>query len=120
MTDVLPVGLAGQAAHTVTADMAPPHLPVPVLSTPSMILLIEQSCLLGVQPELDENATTVGTHVCVSHQAAASPDEEIMVDWAVAKVERRRVTFDIRVTCGDRILSEGTHQRAVIDTTRFS
>jgi hypothetical protein len=34
-------GVAGTATYTVTADMSPPHLPTKVLSTPSMVQLIE-------------------------------------------------------------------------------
>ena len=101
------------------ADMSPPHLPTVVLSTPAMIQLIEETCLQHVQEHLDENETTVGTHVCVSHAAAAGEGEEVTVSFRLSKIERRRLSFDTTVTCGDRVLSEGTHQRAVIDTSRF-
>lgn len=119
MKDSLATGLQGSSSHTVTADMSPPHLPVVVLSTPSMIQLIEQTCLQGIAEHLDEDETTVGTHVCVSHLAAASEGETVDVDYTLSAVDKRRLTFDTRVTCGDRVLSEGTHQRAVVDTSRF-
>ena len=120
MKPSLVTGLAGSATYTVTADMSPPHLPMVVLSTPDMIRLIEGTCLTGVLDHLDENETTVGTHVCVSHAAAAGEGEEVDVSYELAEIDRRRLTFNTKVTCGDRLLSEGTHQRAVIDTTRFA
>ena len=119
MKDTLAVGLTGDGSYTVTADMSPPHLPAVVLSTPSMIGLIEMTCLTTAQQHLDEGETTVGTHVCVSHLAAAGEGEEVHVACRLSERDRRRLTFDTRVTCGDRVLSEGTHQRAVIDTARF-
>ena len=62
MKDTLQVGIENEMTYTVTAEMSPAHLPVKVLSTPSMIQLIEGTCLQGVQPHLDDNETTVGTH----------------------------------------------------------
>lgn len=119
MSESLTVGLEGSASYEVTADMAPPHLPAPVLSTPSMIQLIEATCLSTAQPHLDEGQTTVGTHVCVSHDAGAFAGESIVVECRLAEIDRRRLTFETTVTCGDRTLSTGTHQRAVVDLSRF-
>jgi fluoroacetyl-CoA thioesterase len=119
MKDTLAIGLEGTSGYTVTADMSPPHLPVVVLSTPSMVQLIEQTCLLTAAEHLDDNENTVGTHICVSHQAAAAEGEEVEVHCQLADMDRRRLTFDVRVTCGERLLSEGTHQRFVVDNDRF-
>lgn len=119
MSDSLAVGLEGSGSYEITGDMSPPHLPAPVLSTPSMIQLIEATCLSTVQPHLDEGQTTVGTHVCVSHDAGAFVGETITVACRLAEIDRRRLTFDTTVTCGDRTLSTGTHQRAVVDLSRF-
>src|SRR6202022_253797 len=79
MNDTLKVGLTREARYTVTSDMAPPHLPRIVLSTPSMISLIERTCLTAAQEYLDDGETTVGTHVCVSHLAAVAEGEAIVV-----------------------------------------
>lgn len=119
MKDSLQVGIEGSGTHVVTADMAPGHLPVVVLSTPSMIGLIEMTCLMTAAEHLDDTETTVGTHVCVSHTAAAGEGEEVTFTCRLAEIDRRRLTFETRVTCGDRVLSEGTHQRAVVATSRF-
>jgi fluoroacetyl-CoA thioesterase len=120
MKDSLGVGLESRAAHTVTADMSPGHLPVNVLSTPSMIMLIEGTCLAGVQEHLDDDETTVGVHVCVSHDAAAVEGQEIEVTSRLVIRDRRRLTFETEVTAGDTVLSTGTHVRMIIDTSRFS
>lgn len=115
----LAVGLDGTASYEIADDMTPGHLPAPVLSTPSMIQLIEATCLATVQPRLDEGQTTVGTHVCVSHDAGAFVGETVEVTCRVSEIDRRRLTFETTVTCGDRTLSTGTHQRAVVDLSRF-
>jgi fluoroacetyl-CoA thioesterase len=120
MRDSLAAGLEFEARYTVTRDMSPPHLPVVVLSTPTMIGLMEGTCLRGVAEHLDEGETTVGTHVCVSHSGVAREGEEVVVRARLAGVERRRLTFEVEVRSPRGSISEGTHERAVIDTARFS
>lgn len=120
MKDTLTPGLTQESRYVVTEDMSPPHLPRKVLSTPAMIQLMEGTCLGTAQPHLDEGETTVGTHVCVSHVGGAAPGEEVVVSCRLTDVVKRRLTFDVRAACGDRLLGEGTHQRAVIDTRRFA
>ncbi len=114
MRQSLTVGLTGTGTHLVTDEMSPPHLPTKVLSTPDMIRLIEATCLLGVQDHLDDGETTVGIHVCVSHSAAVESGQEIQVDYQLTEIDRRRLVFDTRVTSGDAVVSEGTHQRFVV------
>jgi fluoroacetyl-CoA thioesterase len=120
MKDTLQVGVAREARYTVTREMAPPHLPRIVLSTPSMISLIEGTCLAAGQDHLDEGETTVGTHVCVSHLAAVGEGEEIVVRCRLATIERRRLTFDVEVDGPRGRVSDGTHQRAVVSLDRMT
>jgi fluoroacetyl-CoA thioesterase len=119
MRNSLQPGISNEAVYTVTAAMSAPHLPRVVLSTPSMIGLIEGTCLQAVEAHLDEGETTVGTHVCVSHQAAAGEGEQITVRCRLASVEKRRLTFDVSVDGAAGRLSEGTHQRAVVSFDRM-
>lgn len=119
MKDTLAIGIAVESTYTVTKEMSPPHLPVAVLSTPSMVQLIEATCLNAVQPYLDDSELTVGTHICVSHAGAAMADDEVTVACTLETVEKRRLTFNVAVRSPNGVISEGTHQRAVIDARRF-
>jgi len=115
VTETLSVGLEGEQTFTVTREMSPAHLPVPVLSTPTMVQLIEQTCLVSVQPLLEEGQTTVGTHICVSHVRAAAEGQDVTVHSRLAEINKRRLTFEVTVDGPAGRLSEGTHQRAVVD-----
>ena len=110
VTETLSVGLEGEQTFTVTREMSPPHLPVPVLSTPTMVQLIEQTCLLSVQPLLEEGQTTVGTHICVSHVKAAAEGQDVTVHSRLTEINKRRLTFEVTVDGPAGRLSEGTHQ----------
>ena len=120
MKDTLQTGATHQLTDTVREELSPPHLaPMVVLSTPSMIMLMEMASLHAAQSHLDDNETTVGTHVNVSHQAAAFDGETVTVDSELVEINKRRLTFSVSVTVGDRIIGQGTHERAVIDTSRI-
>lgn len=119
MKDSLQTGIDNEMEYEVTEDMSPGHLPVKVLSTPSMISLIEGTCLQSVQPHLDENETTVGTHVNVSHVGPAQAGQQVTVKTRLTTIVKRRLTFDIEVISPQGAISTGTHERAVIDLTRM-
>ena len=120
MKETLIVGFVAEERYEVTDDMAPPHLPMKVLSTPAMVQLIEQTCLQSIVPYLDEGETSVGTHVNISHSGPASSGEEVTVKARLGTIDRRRLTFEVEVHSPRGVISEGTHQRAVVDTARFS
>jgi fluoroacetyl-CoA thioesterase len=114
MKDSLTIGIRGRSRHLVDEAMSPAHLPTKVLSTPSMIGLIEQTCLATAQEHLDDGETTVGVHVCVSHSASVKAGETIDVACELTEIDRRRLVFETTVTSGDAVVSEGTHQRFVV------
>ena len=114
MKDTLATGVRGRSHHVVDESMSPRHLPTKVLSTPSMIGLIEQTCLATAQEHLDDGETTVGIHVCVSHSASVRAGGSIDIECELTEIDRRRLVFGTRVTSGDTLVSEGTHQRFVV------
>ena len=111
--------MQAKASVVVTAEMAPGHLSTVVLSTPDMIRQIEGVCAGLAAIHLDENETTVGTHVCVSHTGAAFEGETVTIDVRVDKIDGRRITFYEDVSSPRGSISTGTHERAVIRTDRF-
>lgn len=120
MKDTLAVDLQNELEYTVTLDMKPAHLEAPVLSTPSMVGLIEGTCLQSVQEHLDAGETTVGTHICVSHSGAAYVDEKVTISTRLKEIKKRRLLFDVTVNSPRGCISEGTHERAVVDPSRLN
>ena len=110
----LQVGFISSDTVEVTEEMSPPHLPNKVLSTPDMVRLIEGTCLFGIQPHLDDGQTAVGIHVCVSHEAAVSAGEDVVIDAELAEIDRKRLVFNVKVSHGETLVSQGTHQRFIV------
>ena len=119
MKSTMHVGIERDAVYAVTADMSPPHLPVAVLSTPAMVQLIEATCMAAAQDHLDDGETTVGTHICVSHHAPAMEGEQVDVHCRLGDVRDRALHFEVQVRGANGVLSQGTHERRVVDTSRF-
>lgn len=120
MKDTLQIGIENEMKYTVTADMAPGHLPMVVLSTPSMIQHIEGTCLESTRPHLDEGETTVGVHVNVSHSGPAREGEEFTVKVKLVEIRKRRLLFEVEVLAPQGPISTGTHERAVVDLARLA
>jgi fluoroacetyl-CoA thioesterase len=104
-----------------TPEMGVAHLgPGPgVLSTPSMIGLMEQISLRSVMPHLDANEQTVGTMVHIWHKAAVKIGEQVRVHAKLKERDRRKLLFEVKVSHGDTVIGDGTHERFVIDLSKF-
>lgn len=107
-------GLTNRMTFEVNADRITDHAAAAVLATPAMIGLIEWTCFGATADHVDPGETTVGTHVCVSHEAPVMQGESIDINAELVKVEGRKMTFAVQVTGPRGRVSEGTHQRAVI------
>lgn len=117
---VFQAGLAHEATCTVTPDMRPPHIEG-ILSTSRMIALMEDTCLAAVQPFLDAGQTTVGTRVEVSHVGTARAGEPVTIRVRLTKITQRRLlSFEVEAEAPAGVISTGTHQRLIVDRSKFA
>jgi len=92
-----------------------------VFATGFLVGLLEGACLLSIKPYLDwPREQSVGTHVNFSHIAATPPGLTVRVSCEVIEVEGRRVRFRASAHDGHDLISEGTHERMVIDAAKFA
>jgi predicted thioesterase len=91
-------------------------LAVRVLSTPSMIAMMERNAARLAQEHLASGQATVGFEVCVKHVAGAREGAACSVSAQLREVvDERKLHFDVRVREGERTIGLGTHERRVID-----
>src|SRR3954451_5122706 len=94
-------------------------LPMPVLSTPGMVLMMEMAATNLVRGELPANRATVGFEVCIKHVGGALEGAECVVTARLREViEERKLRFDVEVREGERVIGTGTHERRVVPVTR--
>ena len=92
-----------------------------VLSTPSMISEMEETCRLLVKEEciVDNTWDSVGTLVNIKHLAATPVGAEITLKAKIVSFEGRRVLFQVVASDSLERIGEGTHERSLIEVPRF-
>ena len=115
-------GLNGQATTVVdehNTALALGSGSVPVFATPAMAALVEAAAVQAVAEVLGEDQTTVGVYLDLQHLAATPIGLTVRAEAKLVNVEGRRLTF--RVTAYDDVeqIGIGSHQRMLVDTSRF-
>lgn len=93
---------------------------VEVLSTPSMIALMENVAEGLVADKLPEGMITVGTKVCVFHRSPAWLGDEITVQAKLREIRGKKLIFEVRCLRGEVVVGEGEHERHLVDREKFS
>ena len=92
-----------------------------VLSTPSMIMEMEETCRLLLKEQFvpDPEWDSVGTIVDIRHVAATPVGAEVFLMAKVASVEGRRIMFEVEARDRLEKVGEGRHERFIINVPRF-
>jgi fluoroacetyl-CoA thioesterase len=91
----------------------------PVFATAFLVGFAEWTCIEALRPYLSLDQRTVGVHVDLSHSGATPVGMTVTAEVELVAVEGRRLRF--KVTCMDdvEVVSEGYHERHIIDMPRF-
>lgn len=90
-----------------------------VFATPSMIALMEQAACNAVACCLDEESTSVGTFVNITHDAATGMGKQVTATATLTAVEGRKLVFEITVADEDKQIGKGTHERFIVNKEKF-
>ena len=92
---------------------------VPVLATPVLLAIIENTCYECVMDHLGPGQTTVGTGVNITHEAPTPVGMTVTASCHLKEVEGRRLVFQIEVKDEHEIVSRGDHERFIVDMDKF-
>jgi len=130
MNDSLKPGLAFEFKFRVPENKTVPHLypespefqAMPrVLATGFMVGLFEWACIQAVNPHIDwPREQTVGIEIKLNHVAATPAGLTVTVRGRLEKIDGRKLSFSIVADDGVDKISEGTHERYIIDAERFT
>ena len=91
-----------------------------VFATGFLVGLLEWACIRLVNPHLDwPQEQTVGTHINVSHEAATPPGLTITATAELIAIEGRKLTFAVEAYDGIELISQGKHERFIINREKF-
>ncbi|MBI2359653.1 MAG: thioesterase family protein [Deltaproteobacteria bacterium] len=124
MKEGLTPGLAHKRTYVVTPEMGVKHFGPgvsPVLSSPSMIGLMERTCVELLTPYMDENEQTVGFHVDVKHLAPTKIGQSVTVTASLQECNEKRFRFVVAAINDQGVkIGEGTHRRALVHLNQFT
>jgi fluoroacetyl-CoA thioesterase len=130
MKETLKPGLNGEFRYLVPENKTVPYIfpEAPelqimprVFATGFMVALCEWACIDLLKPHLDwPNEQSVGVHVNLSHTAATPPGFTVTVRATLEKMEGRKLTFHIVAHDGVDQITEGSHERFVVEAAKFA
>jgi len=120
----VPVGTRGSFSLVVSPEhlanrFKDASLPA-VLSTPVMIMAMENAALEAIKPYFEAGESAVGTRVDISHLAATPVGHRILAKAEVTATDGRHIEFRVSAADGAEEIGRGTHGRIVIDLAKFS
>ena len=111
----------GQSAETQTEVMEPLTINrmgrpgAKVLSTPSLLGLMERCSIEAADPHLGDDSVTVGYAVDgLRHLAPTALGSRVQVRSELVEVDGNRLTFTIEAHEGDKKIGVASHKRAII------
>jgi fluoroacetyl-CoA thioesterase len=121
MPDIAP-GLFAEFKHTVTDIDTASHWGsggLPVFSTPSLVGLMESTAVVALRGHLPPGQTTVGAHIDVRHLVATPVGMEVHARAELVAIDARKLTFKIQAWDEVELIGEATHDRFLIDESKF-
>lgn len=90
-----------------------------VLSTPSIVALMEQVAWQSVQPYIELGADTVGTFIELNHIAPTPTGMNVWCESELIAVNGRELTFQFKVFDECCLIASGIHKRFIITADKF-
>lgn len=92
---------------------------VPVLGTPRVLALAEAATVAATATRMPPGMTTVGSRVELDHRAPTPVGRTVVAQARLAKVDGRRLLFEVSVTDGETVAAAGRIERILVDRHRF-
>lgn len=115
-------GLTARVELTVTDSDTAQALgsgDVPVLGTPRVLALAEAATVAATATRMAPGMTTVGVRVELDHRAPTPVGRTVVAQAQLAKIDGRRLLFEVTVTDGSVTVAEGRVERVLVDRHAF-
>ncbi len=92
---------------------------VDVLSTSVLVQLVESAAVHCIEPVIGRDQVTLGTHIDLEHHKPVPVGFIVRTEVEVVMVDGPRVSFAVQVFDEREAVAEGTHERYIIDRSKF-
>ena len=115
-------GLTGQASAVVRKeDLASSYgnPGVDVMSSMTLMTLLEQACIDAIAPEMGPEDMTVGAHMSMDHLAPTPEGFKVIAKAKVAESKGPKMVFKVTAHDGADKIAEAIHIRFLVYKPRF-
>ncbi|HEX6006376.1 MAG TPA: thioesterase family protein [Burkholderiales bacterium] len=117
--DGLKVGMKHSLEWEVTENRCTTRGDYKVFSTPSMTQFVEMTAQALAAPYLKPGQGQVGVSVNIRHLAPTPIGKKVRADAELVGIDRRRLTFRVKVFDDVEQVGEAEHERFVIDVDKY-
>ncbi|MBX9811569.1 MAG: thioesterase family protein [Burkholderiales bacterium] len=118
--DTLKVGMKDTLEWEVTEKLTTTRGDYKVFSTPSMVLFAEMAAHKLTEPHLKPGQGQVGLTVNIRHMAPTPIGKRVRAEVELTAIDRRKLTFRIKVFDDVEQVGEVEHERFVIDVDKYT
>ena len=90
-----------------------------VFGTPMMIALMEKTTCKAVEKFLENDETTVGTKINVSHISPSVVGKNITVSAKISEVNGKAINFEVTACDDNGVIGKGEISRFVVNSQKF-
>ncbi len=119
---MLELNMTGKETVTVTEENTASAVgsgSLRVFATPALAALIEKAACNCLQGKLEEGTTSVGTILNIKHIAATPVGMKAEATVTLVEIDGRRLVFSVSVTDERDKISEGVHERFIVNSEKF-
>lgn len=116
------IGIKGRREILVNEDNTALKLgsgSLKVFATPAMVSLIEKTCWESIDQYLDDNQTSVGTSLKITHESASPVGMKVWCESELIDIDGKKLSFSAEVFDEKGLIGRGTHERFVVDSGKF-
>lgn len=117
--DTLKVGMKHTQEWTVEEKYTTQRGDYRVFSTPSMTQLVESTANQLAAPHLKDGQGQVGVVVTVRHMGPTPMGKKVRAEAELVAIDRRRLSFKVKVYDDVEQVGESEHDRFVIDLDKY-
>ncbi|MGH9719143.1 MAG: thioesterase family protein [Bryobacteraceae bacterium] len=117
--DTLKVGMKHLQEWEVTEARCTTRGDYKVFSTPSMTQLVESTANQLAAPHLKPGQGQVGVVVTVRHLGPTPMGKKVRAEAELVAIDRRKLTFKVKVFDDVEQVGEAEHERFVIDLNKY-
>lgn len=117
--DTLKVGMKHTEVWEVTEERTTQRGPYKVFSTPSMTRFVEMTANSLVKPHLKPDQGQVGMYVLIRHLGPTPMGKQVRAEAELTGIDRRRLSFKIKVYDEVEQVGESDHDRFVVDLDKY-